>query len=181
MGLTFISTTTASDDASVSITSGIDNTYDIHEIHINGLHQGGSDGYAVLQMQFNGSDESGYNEAITSAAFHMYDWETLSESPLLAVADSRSQNNAIGVQQISESFGADSDHSVCGIIRFYGLGGTTHTKKWHSDMTHTGYQQQPFRMIQSGYINQTKAITNIQFSVNAEDMSVGTFRLYGVT
>ena len=74
MGLTLISTHTASASASLDITSGIDSTYNEYQFHIVNVHPATNNVNFVFQV--NASGQSGFNETITSSAFRTYHHET---------------------------------------------------------------------------------------------------------
>ena len=86
MGIpTLISTSTASGASSVSITSGIDSTYDEYMFvctDIN-LSLAGNN----FQFQVNVDGQSGYNDTITSTYFTAYHNEDDSDSSLFSSMD----------------------------------------------------------------------------------------------
>ena len=72
--LTFISKQTASSDASISFTSGIDSTYKEYIFFFNNIHPATNN----VSFQFNFSTDSGsnYNVTKTSTNFRSYHFES---------------------------------------------------------------------------------------------------------
>ena len=74
MGIsTLISTATASNAASIDITSGIDSTYDEYMFVLTDINPATDD--VNFSFQVNAVSQSGFNETITSTQFWAYNLE----------------------------------------------------------------------------------------------------------
>ena len=90
MGIpTLISTATASDAASVDITSGIDSTYDEYMFVLTDIHP--ETDRAYFSFQVNAAGGSGFNETITSSAFAAYHQEDDGGTPAIQYKDANDQ------------------------------------------------------------------------------------------
>ena len=117
MALTLISTHTASASATLDITSGIDSTYDSYEFHYVNMHPA-SDG-VTFQFQVNAAGQTGFNEVMTTTAFHTHHNES-DTSTLLAYDTAEDKAQATTYQSIgSWGTGNDNDQSVSGILTLY--------------------------------------------------------------
>ena len=168
---------TASGDADVSFTSGINSTYKEYVFRFINLHSSAND--SSISWQVNASGESGYNETITSTAFRAVLYEADS-NPALTYLTSQDQAQGTAVQSLGWSIGSDNDQCISGELTLYDPSSTTFVKHWaartsiitHSDAINDGHT--------AGYINTTGAITEIQFTPSSGTIDDGTIKMYGI-
>ena len=183
MGLTYISTGTASGDpATISFTSGIDDTYNEYQFHMVNIHPS-SDGTVGLSFQVNAHDGSsqltGFDETITSTAFRAIHREDGADGGMGYQA-ARDQAQGTAYQNLWAGAGADNDQAGSGILTLYAPSSTTYVKHFvsRSQFSHDGdYSIQFFT---AGYINTTSAIDEISFAFATGNIDAGTIHMYGV-
>ena len=182
MALTLISTPldiTVDDTAvsSVTITSGIDSTYDSYEFHFVNMHP--SNQYRQLQFQVNAAGASGFNETITSTYFQSYHVENTTTATLYYVGYGQAQGTAY--QVIGGSSGFDNDQSTSGVLTLYAPSSTTYVKHFTSRASTTDYAPASNDVHVAGYINTTAAIDEISFKFSANNIDAGTIKMFGVS
>ena len=123
---TFISKTTASTSATLSITSGLDSTYKVYLITFNNLHAGTNNGI----FSFNGSIDGGsnYNVSKTTTFWRAYHAESDAYS---GVAYDGGGDTATGtgfVPLVGDGVGIDNDQCNGGMMYLYNPASTTFVK-----------------------------------------------------
>ena len=178
MALTLISTHTASADATIDITSGIDSTYDSYEFHYVNMHPANDDVH--FSFQVNAAGQTGFNEAMTTTLFWAFHNEADSHTALTYIA-SRDQAQGTAYAGLSESSGNDNDQSVSGLLTLYAPSSTTYVKHFasRSQSSHTSdYSTDAYS---AGYINTTSAIDEISFNFSSGNIDAGTIKMFGVS
>ena len=182
MALVYIASVTASDDATVAFTTGIDGTYNEYQFHCINMH--GITDNKNFGFQVNAHDGSsqltGFNEVITSAGYKAGHKENDSVTEL-AKLDNINQAQGQAYQPIlAHESGNDADQSTNGILTLYAPASTTHVKHF----TSLGSGSQAGDSAQNnginGYINTTNAITQISFNFSSGNIEFGTIHMYGV-
>ena len=136
--------------------------------------QGGND----WTFQVNGAGESGYNETITSTAFHAYHDEADSQTALLMNA-SYDQAQGTNYEVLLPSPGNGSDESFVGELHLFNPASTTYVKHFYSQFQTYYYADYSLCQFQAGYINTTTAIDDIQFKMVSGNFD-GTIKMWGV-
>jgi len=174
----FISKQTASASADISFTSGIDSTYKEYVFTFNNIHPATDS--ALFQFQANASGGSGYNETITSTAFHAYHDEADSTTSL-GYNSSRDQAQGTAFQTLIDNASNDNDHGGSGYLHLFNPSSTTFVKHY----MHTNVRPNPDNLcIQhfgAGYFNTTSAIDEIQFKMDSGNIDAGDICLYGIS
>ena len=178
--MTLISTTTASSSSTVSITSGIDNTYPIYLFKFIDIHASNDD----VHFQFNASDDTSshsYDVTKTSTAFMAYHNESGSDANL-AYSASGDVAQGTGFQNLTtgDTLADNNDRSLAGYLRLFNPSSTTFVKHFIAETTVSGasnYNSHPFV---AGYFNTTSAITALQFKAASGNIDSGTIKLYGI-
>ena len=178
MPLVYIASVTASDDATVAFTTGIDGTYNEYQFHCINMH--GITDNKNFGFQVNASGESGFNEVITSNGYKLGHKEDNSVTEI-AKLDNINQAQGTAYQPIlAHESGNDADQSTNGILTLYDPASTTHVKHF----TSLGSGSQAADSAQSndvsGYINTTNAIDEISFNFSSGNIEFGTIHMYGV-
>ena len=178
MALTLISTHTASASATLDITSGIDSTYDSYEFHCVNMHPATDN--VDFQFQVNAAGQSGFNEVMTTTAFHAYHSEA-DDSANVAYSTSKDQAQGTAYQPIfSYGVGNAADESTSGILTLYAPSSTTYVK--HFTSNGNGYHSSDYSInfYYAGYINVTAAIDEISFKFTSGNIDAGQIKMYGI-
>ena len=177
MGIpTLISTATASDAASVDITSGIDSTYDEYMFVCTDIGPA-TDG-AHFTFQFNAAGGSGFNETMTTTTFqptHTEDDGTAS----LDYATGLDQAQGSGYQVFIYGIGSAADESGAGILHVFSPASTTYVKHFYgrSSSYYTGPGETETYV--AGYVNATAAMDEISFKMSSGNFD-GVIQMYGI-
>jgi hypothetical protein len=178
MGIpTLISTSTASNAASIDITSGIDSTYDEYMFVLTDMNPATDN--VALQIQFNASSGSGFNETVTSTFFNAHHKEDDSDSGLEYVtgkdiAQGTAYFDIVGNQ------GNGSDESCAGILHLFTPSNTTYVTHFYSRMNEYERNNGVGDQFVAGYINTTSAIDEISFKFDSGNMD-GVIQMYGIS
>tara|TARA_Y100001951_G_C11285953_1_gene268679 strand:- start:1152 stop:1691 length:540 start_codon:yes stop_codon:yes gene_type:complete len=178
MGKTLISTQTASASSTLSFTSGIDSTYPVYEFQFINIHPASS---TRLQFQVDTGTNTSYNQTIQSAFFYAYHNENGSSSGVGADAN-RHQNAGTSFQDLcGENISSgDNDASMSGTFTLYDPSSSTFVKQF---LARTSLMRSTPQVLDSycgGYINQTTAITRVQFKMNSGNIDSGKIKMFGV-
>jgi len=175
--LILLSTSTASSDATISITSGIDSTYDEYLFVFNNLHPATND--AVFQFQGSTNGGSSYGVNITSTAFRTFHNDAGSSNGLnYEGANDLAQST--NFQYLMEGIGSDAKEAGSGTLRLYNPSSTTFVKHFVSDTHFRQKSDATQRNLNAGYFNTTSAINAIQFKMSNGNTDSGTIQLFGV-
>ena len=175
--MTLISTTTASSDSTISITSGIDSTYPIYLLKFINVHPSANG--EKFQVNFR-DGSTAYDATKTTTAFESYQNEAGS-SAALTYQTGNDLAQSTGAQQISDGQGNENDESCCGQLFLFSPSSTTYVKHFliEANMYNGGdFSVQDFV---AGYCNTTSAIDGVQFSMTSGNIDAGTFKLYGIS
>ena len=181
MGLTYISTQTASSSSSLSFTSGIDSTYDAYEFHFVNMHPSYNSDYFGFQV--NAVGQTGFNETITSTMFRAVHNEINTVTSLLYQGGGFPYDQAQGTsyQTMAWWVGADNDQSASGVLTLYAPSSTTYVKHFTSRSAYSQASDYVFDAYVAGYINTTSAIDEISFKFSNGNMDAGKIHMYGVS
>ena len=187
MALTLISTPldiTTSDTpvSTVDITSGIDDTYPVYEIHYVGIHPETDN--TEFQFQVETGSDSDYDHPMITTYFQAHNDES-GGSPTVAYStgdDQATAGDGNGVfQTLAKDVGAgEADQSTSGILTLYDPS-SAYVK--HFISTSNCYQggDTSVQTFVSGYINITTAITRVQFKMSSDTIHAGTIKMFGVS
>ena len=176
--MTLISTTTASSDSAISITSGIDSTYPIYVFKFINMHPATDN--VEFSFQANASGGSGYNETVTSTMFYAYNDEG-GGSQGLGYSTSGDQAQGTSFIKLGMSLGNDNDQSLSGHLRLFNPSSTVFVKHFIARCNYahpSNYTEEDYK---AGYFNTTSAIDAIQFKMSSGNIDSGTIKLYGIT
>ena len=175
--LVFISRSTASSSASVSITSGISSTYKEYIFMFNNIHPA-SAGYFTFNLSADGG--SNYNVTKTTSLFYYYHQESGSDAggsyiTSLDLAQSTAYQPLANVE-------ADSDTSCSGYLHLFEPSSTTFTKHFISrvNVVYPATTDYTSDYYIAGYGNTTSAINAIDFKMASGNIDSGTIDMYGV-
>jgi hypothetical protein len=175
--LILLSTQTASASATISFTTGIDDTYDSYVFKFINIHPATAS--SKFTFQADTGTNTNYNQAITSTAFQAYHTEGDSGAAL-AYEGGNDQPQGTAFQPLSVEVGADADQSAVGKLTIFDPSSSTFVKHFISTInsyTPTPNTQNDFI---AGYFNTTTAITRFQFKMSSGNIDSGIIKLYGV-
>ena len=175
--LVLISTSTASNSANLSITSGIDSTYKEYIFKFINCHPSAS---SYLTFQASTDSGSNYNTACTSSIFSSYHNEA-DDATALGYNTSRdaAQSTSFVPLQIDATHN-DNDSSWSGTLHIFDPSNTTFVKHFLYSDNHYG-NAYCFSVFTAGYFNTTSAIDAIQFKMSSGNIDAGVIKLYGVS
>jgi len=177
MGIpTLISTSTASDTASVAITSGIDGTYDEYMFVMTDIFpaSGGNDFQFIASV--NGG--SSYGVATTTTAFRAIHGEDGSGGAL-TYRTGRDAAQSTGNIHLTMGVGGGADEGAAGIFHLFSPASTTYVKHFYSRIQIYGGDDQAIDYNVAGYVNSTSAVDAIKFLFGSGNIS-GVIQLYGI-
>ena len=175
--MTLISTTTASSDSTVNITSGIDDTYPIYLFKFINIHPSANGEKFQVNFRDGGS---AYDATKTTTAFEAYHKEDGSQTAL-TYQTGNDLAQSTSAQHISDGLGNENDESCSGKIFLFNPSSTTFVK--HFLIEAQMYNGGDFSVHDfiAGYCNTTAAIDGVQFSMSSGNIDSGTIKMYGVT
>jgi len=174
--MNLISEQTASGNASIEFTSGIDSTYPTYIIKLINIHPANDRPDFTMNLTTDGTN---FNVSKTTTVVECYSWENDS-TPIFLYRD-LDLANGTGEQSIAVGCGNDNDENICSIIHLFNPSSTTFVKHFLIDTQFTEGQGLCFRQPVAGYANTTSAITGIRFKFASGNIDSGTFKLYGIS
>ena len=175
-GITFISSQTASNSASLSFTSGLDSTYKAYKFVFSNVHPRTD----IVNFTFNLSTDSGtnYNVTKTTTFFTAYHEEADTVTSLeYDTASDLAQSTAF--QRITLNTGSGADESISGSLQLFNPSSTTYVKHFISRVSSYNGNNYINDYLIAGYGNTTSAVNAIQFKFASGNMD-GTIYLYGI-
>ena len=190
MGLTLISTSTASSSASLAITSGIDDTYMAYEFHFYNIN--GAEDLQLFTLQVND-----YAQPIQTCMYRIHTLDSSSADTSAGVHSSFDQHvgeTATGnsSQDGDDRFAAigiytgadDATDSLSGKMTLYDPSDKTYSKLFISRVTlnsSQGGDEFLHTNIVAGYIKTTSAVTGIKFQFDDGNIDSGVIKMFGVS
>ena len=175
--MVLLSTTTASSDSTVSITSGLDDTYSVYCFKFFNIHPS-----AASYFAFNMSVDAGsnYNVAKTSTYFYGLHYED-DTTTQLDYDGGRDLAQGAGIQHLSASSGTGNDEGQSGELYLFNPSSTTYVKHFIARIS--GVTSNPAAMdnFTAGYGNTTSAVDAVQFSFSSGNVDAGVIKLYGIS
>jgi len=176
-GPVLISTTTASDSATLNITSGIDGTYDKYMIVF--INVGGATNNT--HFQFNGSTDGGSNYNVTkTTTFFEATHDESGGSAEVAYAPAWDLAQGTGYQPLGVGLGNDADENINGCLYLFSPSSTTYVKQFYCTSSGNWHINGEKNSFIAGYMNTTSAVNAVSFNFASGNIAAGTFKLYGV-
>jgi hypothetical protein len=180
--MTLIKEQTASSSSTISFVDGtsdvvLDSTYPIYLFKFINIHP--ADNAVDFRFQVNAAGGSGYNETITSTGFMSHHYENDSSTGL-SYTTSYDQAQGTSPQIICENVGNQADESCAGELWLFGLSSTTYVKHFMARFNLYAQSDYTGDHYTAGYINNTAAIDEVQFTFESGNIDAGTFKLYGI-
>jgi hypothetical protein len=175
-GITFISSQTASNSASISFTSGLTSTYKAYRFVFVNIKPR-TDG---TNFEFNMSTDSGsnYNVTKTTTIFQAYHNENDSNTQL-AYEGGADLAQSTAFQSLSRDLGNGADESCSGSLQLFNPSSTTYVKHFLSTFNAYHVSDISQEWFVAGYGNTTSAVNAVQFKMSSGNFD-GTIYLYGI-
>ena len=171
-----IDTITATSDATISFTSGIDSTYGEYIFKFYNCNPETDGAYLTFQGSIDGGDN--YNVAMTTTFFQGLHDETASANFVLYQSAIDQAEGAI-FQELVDMTGNGADESCVGELHLFNPSSTTYVKHFISETQNYSNTNQTINAFIGGYFNTTSAINAIQYKFSAGDFD-GTIKMWGV-
>ena len=175
--MVLLSSQTASNDSTLSFTSGIDSTYKEYIFKFIHIHSGAASGTPPFQFQCSTDGGSNYNTTVTSSAYYSYHEEDNSASAL-AYYSGADQAQGTAFEWLSDEASNANDECVSGKMHIFNPSNTTFVKQFSSIVNSA--KGQNIIVYKGGYFNTTSAINAIQFKFSSDDIDEGIIKMYGV-
>ena len=166
----------ASNSANIDFTSDITSTYGEYIFKYYNCNPVTDS--AVLQVGFNVTGQSDYNEVITSAAFTAYNTEG-GGSTALAYSGDIDLAQTAGPQPLTAAVGNGGDESCVGELHLFNPASTTYVKHFTFRGTHYQASNHTQTVLGGGYINVTGAISQVRWKMSTGNFD-GTIKMWGV-
>ena len=175
---TLLSTTTASSSATLSITSGLDSTYDVYCFKMINIHPGTDN--KTFSFNFSTDGGSNYNVTKTTSWIQAYNNEAADNNTFTYVTG-QDLAQSTNFQTLSEGTGADNDQCYCGELYLFAPSSTTYVKHFFAIGNDTYFSDFINNIFVGGYCNTTSAVNAIQFKFNTGNVDAGVIKLYGIS
>ena len=175
-GITFISSQTASNSASISFTSGLTSTYKAYKFVFSSIHPRTDN--TVFGFNLSTDSGSNYNVTKTTTYFIAYHDEADTATSLNyetgADLAQSTANASLGI-----SIGNGADESCSGSLTLFNPSSTVYVKHFISNANNYHTSDITLESFGAGYGNTTSAINAIRFQMASGNMD-GTIYLYGI-
>jgi hypothetical protein len=159
-GMTLISEQTASGSATISFTSGIDDTYDSYVFKFYNIHP--ATNATVLSFQVDTGTNTNYNQTMTTTLFRANQAED-DGGAALSYRTGSDQAQGTAFQEISQASSNDNDSGVSGVLKLFNPSSTTFVKHFISETNTAQATPDSQATYCAGYFNTTTALTRVQF------------------
>ena len=177
-GITFISSQTASNSASLSFTSGLTSTYKAYKFVFSNIHARTDN----VSFTFNLSTDSGsnYNVTKTTTAFGSYHFENDTATALAYdTGQDLAQSTAFQPLNVNTTLGNVSDENLSGSMLLFNPSSTTYVKHFIATTNDNSYNDVSTNDYVAGYGNTTSAVNAVQFKMDSGNFD-GKIYLYGI-
>jgi len=175
-GITFISSQTASNSATVSFTTGIDSTYKAYKfVFVNILPTVNN---RDLAINFSTDGGSNYTAVCTTTHFGSYHPESDAYTGLEYYTGN---DVAQGTNHtLFDNGGSGADEGSSGSLTLFNPSSTTYVKHFISAIA-IGADATSATAFTAGYVNTTSAVNAVQFKfISTGNISAGKIYLYGI-
>jgi hypothetical protein len=176
-GITFISSQTANNSASISFTTGLDSTYKAYKFVFVNCKPATSG--VTFQMNLSTDGGSNYNVTKTTTVILCGHFEDDSATALsYSTANDLAQGT--GYQILADYLNNNSDSHVSGSMLLFNPSSTTYVKHFISRVQGDRVDGFCEQYLVAGYGNTTSAVNAIRFQMSSGNISAGTIYLYGI-
>ena len=176
--LTHIATQTASSSASLSFTSGINNTYKEYIFYFIDIHPASDS----VNFTFNMSIDTGsnYNVTKTTTFFDAYVSESGSDATV-AYSSSRDLAQSTNFQILAREIGNDNDQATSGFLHLFNPSSSVFVKHFISKLNSAYSGNYTMQHYVAGYGNTTSAVDAVQFKMSSGNIDSGQILLFGLS
>ena len=175
--LQLISTATATNQANVQFTSGIDSTYSVHIVKFIDIYAHTNGAEFQFNVSINGGSSYGINKTTT---FYFSRREEAPNTYSLAYDQNQDLANSVDEQNFMIDMKNDADACGTGEMWFFNLSGTTYIKNFISNTVNMETEPAVIHVFTGGIIDTTSAINALFFRMNSGNVT-GTLKLYGLS
>jgi hypothetical protein len=175
-GITFISSQTASNSASISFTSGLTSTYKAYKFVFSSIHPRTD----AVSFQFNMSTDGGSNYNVTKTTTFVQSIHDEADTTA-----SVTYNTGLDLAQstsdkiLAFNAGSGADESCSGSLILFNPSSTTYVKHFIGNVQYYYEANFSIQALTAGYGNTTSAVNAIRFQMSSGNMD-GTIYLYGI-
>ena len=173
--MTLLETQTASSSATISFTSGIDDTYDEYVFKFYDINPGTND----VHFQVNFRDGSTAYDATKTTTFFRALHNENGATTALAYRTGDDVAQGTGVQKLGHGIGSVADESLAGTLTLYAPSNTTFVKHFIATTNLNEHSDVTVQSFIAGYCNVTAAIDGVQFSMSSGNFD-GVIKMYGI-
>jgi hypothetical protein len=175
-GITFISSQTASNSASISFTSGLTSTYKAYKFVFSSIHPRTDNTEFLFNMSTDGG--SNYNVTKTTTIFRAAHDEA-GTSTAFSYLTSYDLAQSTAFQPLTFSSGNGADESCSGALTLFNPSSTTYVKHFIANVNYYSNDNFTVNVFTAGYGNTASAVNAIQFKMSSGNID-GTIALYGI-
>jgi hypothetical protein len=175
-GITFISSQTASNSASISFTSGLTSTYKAYKFVFVNIYARTNDTHFGMQFSTNGG--STYGVTTTSTSFRSVHFED-DTTTIFEYETNADIAQGTGFFNLSRGLGNLSDENFSGSMTLFNPSSTTYVKHFISQQQANAHFDASSSYYIAGYANTTSAVNALQFKFETGNMD-GKIYLYGI-
>ena len=180
--MTLLATQTASSSATLSFTSGIDDTYDSYVFKFYDIHP--ATNRAIFQFQADTGTNTNYNITATTSYFQSFHKEN-DGNAALGYNDSHDDAQSTSFLNLTTHNSSDNDSATSGNITIYQPSSSVFVKHFISTFNHmyteTGGDKYSYEDFKAGYFNTATALTRFQFKFDSGNIDSGVIKLYGIS
>ena len=176
--MVLLSTQTASDSASLSITSDITSTYKQYIFKFYNINPATNNAYFTYQC----STDSGSSYGITCTASAFWASHNEADSAAELIYDNTGnyyKQQATTYQAVCHSIQNDADASMAGELHLFQPSSTTYIKNWFAK-TNTMGSGYTINTFTGGYFNTTTALDAINFKMSSGNITAGKVKMFGI-
>jgi hypothetical protein len=175
-GITFISSQTASNSASISFTSGLDSTYKAYKFVFSSIHPRTDN--STFQFQLSTNAGSTYATTITSTFIEITQDEANTYGDLY-YDTTKDLAQSTSYQNLGSPLGSGADESLSGTFQLFNPSSTTYVKHFIANINIYHSSNYTSNFFIAGYGNTTSAVNALQFKMASGNFD-GTIYLYGI-
>ena len=176
--LTHIATQTASSSASLSFTSGINNTYKEYIFYFIDIHPASDSVHFTFNMCIDTG--SNYNVTKTTTFFDAYVSESGSDATV-AYSSSRDLAQSTNFQILAREIGNDNDQATSGFLHLFNPSSSVFVKHFISKLNSAYSGNYTMQHYVAGYGNTTSAVDAVQFKMSSGNIDSGQILLFGLS
>lgn len=174
-----ISSSTASNSASISFTSGLTSTYKEYVFEFININPATD----ATTFQFNGSDDASSHTYDITKTTTLYDaWHYENDSAtFLGYNTGQDIAQGTGYQTLANVLGNDADQCASGELHLFNPSSTTYVKHFYATVAYSAFVTSDYiqENFVAGYFNTTAAITALNFKMSSGNFD-GTIKMYGI-